>query len=158
KGFVYQSFDTLTNPGKAYLGNGLFIGDARNYQTVYFGNIPEYDPAKAYQISFWFGNILKDTYLRSGLIISKYDSKGNMYEEDYYNIAALARIFDGNWALCELDVALETPNDKVKVTLRSEEILNDDFLLDELIIKQVGVNLYKEVTGGIIKNNRYYLK
>jgi hypothetical protein len=156
--FVYQNFDRIKNSYETYLGNGSYKGNIKCPEIIFNGRIPNCDRSKEYTISFWFGNVLKDLYLRSALIIAKADSTGKAYQEEYTGMATHVVLIDGNWALCETKIKLSKQSDMLKIIVKSDELRKGDLLLDELLIKPTSTQIFKIINKGVVKNNRLYLK
>jgi hypothetical protein len=158
KDFVYLSFDNNKCHENPYLGNGCLSLETKGYQQIYNEGIPNCDTSKQYIISFWYGNILTDLFMRSTLIVTLADSTGKTYHEDWLGIGSCFKILDNNWALIEVKFKFKYPNDKLRLTLKSSNKLEGNFLVDELIIRKENCRIYKLYKEGIIKNNRYYIK
>lgn len=154
--YAYESFDTLKNGYKSYMGKACFSSSSNGYQSFFEGNVPNYDTSKTYLLSFWYGNIKCDLHLRAQLIITKMDSTGKAYDEINENIGKWLKIVDGNWGLCENTLKLNNKSDKVKLTLRSKELGKCNYLVDEIFIKPENTDIFKQTHSGIIKDNRLY--
>lgn len=154
--FTYLDFDSLKN-SFTYSGQGAYSGRCSDFNTIYEGHIPVADTNETYILSFWFGKITSDLYGRAKMEFAIYDSTGNCYYSDYKSIFSMLKIIDGKWVLNEYLFKVHNKKDKIKITLWSEELTKSDTLyVDELLIRQLKKDVYKESDKYIYKNNRFY--
>lgn len=158
KNFVYRNFDDI-NPVMGYRGTGALVGKIKDYNTLFADTIPNGIDGQKYLLSFWMRDFQKDLYPRTTIEIAYVDGASGQVYNSFWTNGSKVKTLDGSWALIELEIQPAHAHDKVLVTLFHQFIIdNSKLVVDELMIRPEGVDLYKPVPDGIIKNDRYYLK
>ncbi len=157
--FVNLHFEDNQN-NFGYNSKSCYTGKIKEYNTIFEGTLPNALPDTDYVFSFWFGRIHHDLYPGTTIEIAYYNSQGNVYKTDYNGLGNLIKIVDKDWALIEFKFRLNDRSDKLKVTLWNDNFVkNDTLFIDELLIRPMPNNIFKEINKNtIVKNNRYYFK
>ncbi len=157
KDFLYASFDEETSE-QPYLGSGGLSFAMPKKQQLFEGVLPEGRSAHTYEVLFWM-YIKKDLIPRSMVSLEEKDPQGNTVQ----NISTMAwqlvkAIDDQGWALHRLTFELEDPANRLSLSLDNQHLRNQTFYVDELLIKPIELDLYRENERYIWKNNRYFPK
>jgi len=115
-----------------------------------------FQPDEEYIISFWYYNKLNQ-YSYNNMWLEELDSVGQKVQS--MQIQPFASIlFDKNWALNEFFFSVKNPANTVVLRSKGEDLLKNEFYLDELLIRPKNIDLYKVVlqpngTKAFIQNN-----
>ena len=158
KRFTCNNYDEQKYPN-AFRGAGAYQGNIHDYNVVYEGTPTNFKQDEKYVFSFWMADFKKDLYPRTTIEMTIMDSTGKNYQVEYSNPNKIFKRFEGEWVLLEQEFVCRNKKDKIKITLWSPELRqNDKLLVDELLIKPLSVDVYKSNGQEIYKNNRYYKK
>ncbi len=153
----YNTFESNNNL-YSYHSNGSANHPIQHYHTFFEDVIPYVIPGE-YVVSFWVGNFNKDLVPRTTYNITLYDNIGRIYENRETILGNEVKIIDKNWALIESRIKINNADDKVKITVWNKELKKDSSIIDRLMIRPVGVNVYDyESDSVLMMNNRIYLK
>jgi len=155
KNAIYQSFDTLKND-LSYRGTGCFKGDITQYNCLFSGNIPNYNLNSEYEFSFWMNYFDRDKVARTNLIITYLDENDVMYKEDWFIPGKNFSIIDSSWALVSYRFRLRNAKEKIRITLQNDLLSKGVLLVDEFMIRPVGINIFLLNDSNIVMNNRSY--
>jgi len=151
-----NSFDDLKT-SEAYQGEGAYRGKLKSYNTIFYDNIPNYNPNREYIISFWINGIYSDLYARTSIQIACFDTEEKEYKSDYTDVFRNLKTLDNNWALVEIPFKLNSSTDKIKVLLRnSDASKNQNIIIDQLMIRPNDCVVYQYNNEVLNVNNRYY--
>lgn len=156
--FVANSFDDHASK-KSFKGTGAYYSTFRMYSDLYWDSLPNFKGTGKYTVSFWMYNIKKDETPRLTLALEVKGKEGNFVDNYWTTANQKLQSISGNWALIETDVTVNEPTDKLKLTLFNFNSTKDDTLIvDELMIRPAGYDVYKRTEEFVFKNNRYYYK
>jgi len=155
KNAIYQSFDTLKND-LSYRGTGCFMGDITQYNCLFSGSIPNYNLNSEYEFSFWMNYFDRDKVARTNLIITYLDENDVMYKEDWFIPGKNFSIIDSSWALVSYRFRLRNAKEKIRITLQNDLLSKGALLVDEFMIRPVGINIFLLNDSNIVMNNRSY--
>ncbi len=153
--FVYRSFDDKPSD-HPYSGAGGFKGIMNELSTLYDGPLPG-DSAQAYVFSAWM-YIDGDLNTRSDMEIQLYNpTSGEVRQSARSQVKDKVKVFDTNgWALIEWPVRAEQPGSAIRWTFLNKDLGKNELLLDELLIRPAGLDVYKQLEKGVWWNDRYY--
>ncbi len=146
-------FDNQPIPG--YQGNSKKITGC-SFETLYEGHIVSCSDSD-YICSFWMSPMDRDLFPKARVISELVDSSGTI--QDYRNQMAgnLIRTIDGEWGLLEWLVPVKKNGCKLKISIGNTEIKRkQSYLVDELLVRPNGCNVYRIHKGVFIKNGRWY--
>jgi hypothetical protein len=85
------------------------------------------------------------------------DTSPVKYNFSYYPVSEYLKIIDGTWGLVEFPFSVKSENDKLQLNIWNSEFhKKDTLLIDELLIREKGQNLYRLSDSTLIINGRYY--
>jgi hypothetical protein len=100
-----------------------------------------------YDISIWMHNGEKDALnLWFRLLIEEYDVPSNQWYRTTI-FPEHAEVIDGNWSLVEGSFRVQDPQNPVYIVTRGKENSKANFNADELLIKDKGVQVFKQLDG-----------
>ncbi len=153
----YNTFESNINLN-SYHSNGSANHPIQHYHTFFEDVIPNAVPGE-YVVSFWVGKFNKDLVPRTTYNITLNDNMGRIYENRETILGNEVKIIDNNWALIESRIKINNADDKVKITVWNKELKGDSSIIDRLMIRPLGLNVYKyESNNVLMMNNRIYLK
>ncbi len=155
---VTRESENATSPGNNMYVSGYYSGKAKNKNIIFDGNFPETDTSLNYIISFRFHHISDDLYPRTSLRINEYDTAGTLVNSFSNPVSLLIKAIDKDKALIELDYKLQSKSNRISIILNNKTLRNKKLEIDNLLIRNAGMDLYEQIPGGIIKNNRRYVK
>ncbi len=153
-GWFYNGFEYLT--GESYYGKSGYSGTIKEYNTIYYGNLPGAIEDSLFVISFWLGDARKDLVPRSTIEFALTDSTGRFIHAEYRNLGNLYIALDDDWALLEYSMINTDPGNQLKVTIWNQQLKKETLHIDELLIRQSSLDVYREIDGGVSKNNRFF--
>ncbi len=160
KTFLYdnQTFQISTDSAFLYY-NGFEKSSSKHvfrgkggFQSVKAGknNFAEFVPntfklGKTYHVSLWMYNGMKDAlndWFR--FIIEEHDEEKNTINSTTYFPEQSETIY-GNWSLLEGTFEIKNPKSKVLIITKGKENATQELFVDDLLIKENGVDIYKLV-------------
>lgn len=156
KRFVKLNYDSIPSQ-LTFRGNGSYTAEATQYHNLYYDIIPNLLPDSSYSVSFWMQGHEKDLNLRSGFAVECADTTGAVYGGIYATAKDYIKRIEKDWILIEGIVKLKNKTDKIKVTLWNTHLSKGDKLYyDDLLIRPMSVNIFKNDAIELYINNRYY--
>ena len=70
----------------------------------------------------------------------------------------LTAIDNNGWALMEFPFEVQAGDSKFRLTFNNTNLRRDPIFVDELLIRPIGTDLYRQSDRWVWKNNRHYLK
>lgn len=156
--FVSKGFEDSVRTA-CFEGKGCHEGPLLAYNDLFFDTVPNWKDEE-YTVSFWMDRFTTDIYPRAVIEVVCFDASGKAYGGNWLNAGERLRLVDGTWALIEAKFRLRDKADKVKITVWTDNYLNEKMLFraDELLIRPLSTNVYKNITlDRITENNRTYL-
>jgi len=154
--WFYNGFEDAA--GESYFGKSGYSGNIKEYNTIYFGNLPGAMSDSLFVISFWLGDARKDLVPRSTIEFALTDSTGRFIHAEYRNLGNLYTSLDDDWALLEYSMISTDPGNQLKVTIWNQQLKKETLHIDELLIRQSSLDVYREIEGGVSKNNRFFFQ
>jgi hypothetical protein len=155
--FVYRDFDNQQSD-RIYLGKGGFKGVMKEENLLFDGHLPQ-QKKELYKMAFWMYMDV-DRYNRADVFVQEYDAQNNeLLQEWKGGLHKRIWTFDTNgWGMFELKFTPKSENSKIKIFIKEKELGSKPIWIDELLIRPVSVDIYKESDTYIWKNNRHFLK
>jgi hypothetical protein len=154
--YYFNDFDDK-NKTPGYNSYGSWQHPSQHYLTIFEDTIP-HAKSGTYKISFWMGNFNTDLIPRAFYNISLRDKTNRYYEDRIVLIGKEFKIIDGEWALIESEIKLNSPDDIVKLTIWNTELKDDTTVVDRLLIRPIDMDVIFQDEQSIFINNRLYLK
>ncbi|MDX2135535.1 MAG: hypothetical protein SFV52_12130 [Saprospiraceae bacterium] len=152
--FVYDPMDS--DPGvQGYFGVGGKQSDLTEKTFIFTGQMP--GGATRHMVSFWMF-VNKDFLPRTELEIVEYGPEPGGPRVARLVSNLITAIDNNGWALIELDHQPGSAGNTVSMSLKNYEAGRGTLLVDELLIRPVGVDLYREGPEWVWRNNRWYEK
>jgi hypothetical protein len=141
----------------ALFGNGCFKGIANQRNYIFDSTLPNADTSINYTASFWLGQFRRDLSARIDVTVKEIEANGNVVSQENYQIFRKLAAIDGDWALVEWNLKLHNSSNRIQVGLRNKMLHGKSIIIDEFLIRPTSTDVYKNINGGFLKNNRYYL-
>ncbi len=154
----FETIDFINkNNFEGFADKGVFKQKIVGYTTV-ASMQPKYKSAtKKYTLSFWMKSLNKDILPRTGIDIKATNSINETYSVYYSQVMHSSKQIHKDWTLIEQSFKLQSASDKIDVVLWNEEIKNnEEFYIDNLMLRADTLNVYKVTDSCIYKNNRIY--
>ncbi|MEZ4989677.1 MAG: hypothetical protein R2824_04670 [Saprospiraceae bacterium] len=150
-----EPFDSLVS-ARSYLGEGAYEGLMAEQNIVFDGPVPASD-STGLLFSVWM-YIDRDLYTRTDVRLEEYDPQTGEIIQTFGDAARkLVTVFDSNgWALLEIPFQPKRRDSQIRWSFRNERLSRQELWLDELLIRPAGLDVYRETTEYIWKNNRHY--
>lgn len=149
--FMYQSFDSLNTTGHIFQGKGAFEGNMGD--TVWLWNKPL--PRGSYAVSLWI-YVKKDMGMTHEMKLFQHSlSDGRQINFRHEGLRFhLKNIVEG-WALFEVGFDVPEDNADVRIFLQKRGV-QEQFFLDEVLIRPLNINLYRQTPNWVSRNNFWY--
>ncbi len=152
--FVYDPMDS--DPGaQGYFGVGGKQADLTEKTFFFTGLMPA--GASRHVVSFWMF-VNKDFLPRTELEIVEYGPEPGGPRVTRLVSNLITAIDNNGWALIELDHQPGSAANTVSMSLKNYEAGKGTLIIDELLIRPIGTDLYREGPGWVWQNNRWYEK
>ncbi len=156
KNFIYNGFGDQ-KPGETSIGEVCYSGSIKRYNVILERQIENMDTSKTYCVSFWTKNMDKDMYPRTVLISELFNSQGEKYRRDQFELKDRIRIIDSNgWGLIEYKIQFKENSGKIKISLKNYLLTKGTLDVDELLIRPEDTDVYLDMGNIKYKNNRFY--
>ena len=154
--FIYLPFDDQHSENK-YFGKGAYKGLIREQNILFDGVLPNCDTSATYILSFWMF-IQEDLRPRSILEwVASDPATGQVVDQHKIPVRTLVKAFDNNgWALLETYFKPRSGKHQFKASIYNEQLKEQDLYVDELLIRPVSQQLYRNGADYIWKNNRWF--
>jgi hypothetical protein len=149
--FTHLSFDSLTTTEHIFQGKGAFEGTMSD--TTWLFNAPL--PKGTYSISAWI-YVKRDMGMTQEMKIYE-KSRADGHEISYRHEGMrfhLKSIVDG-WALFEIGFDVREDNSDLRIFMQKKGV-HEPWFLDEVLIKQLNFNLYRQTPGWLSHNNYWF--
>jgi hypothetical protein len=152
------SFDNI--PSKPALrGQGTFHFPGGEWNPFITDTLHGLGIGKKITIGFWLYNYQKDGYVRSQFRISHREpGKNQPFRVETADFFKHIKAYQGDWALIEADTEVPCENDIIELAVRNNIIPASFFLLDELLIREKGVDVWQSDDKFLILNGRKFLR
>lgn len=153
RSFAYTSFDEYTAT-KKYRGEGAFMIQGYPEQVIYDGHLPFQATDQDYLLSLWF-YARKDLHARTQLVFEEYQpGSGFVLQQRRFELYKTFQAIDGDWMLSEFPIRMQRPDTRIRLLSRNQHIGEGKIYVDELLIRKAGTEVYQNVDGQVIENNR----
>lgn len=153
--FIYKSFDDQT-ANFNYKGTGSLHLDISTPQTIFKAPLTNFKKGDKGILSFW-GHDLRRFPVANTFVHAKirHPQTNEIVWQFSPQIRYLLSVMDNNgWCLIEMPLDIKE-NGLLEITIKNEAMTNQPFIIDELMIRTEGTDLYKSTNKNFI-NNRYY--
>jgi hypothetical protein len=156
--FIFYN-DFETSPSKiAFESKGAYSGIKKGKNEFASLKPNSLEKDKTYVVSAWMYNNHKDALnLWFRFMVEEYDEPNNLW----YTTTAFpefSEVIYGNWSLIELEFQIQDPKNKVFIVSKGKDNSKADLHLDDLLIYEKGVLIYKVKRAGsspvLFKNNQ----
>ncbi len=151
--YIYIDYKGYNN-NPSYFGDGSLAHPCQYYLNLYEGKVPNLNNEEL-NISFWFGNINDDVILRGVYLLELFDQYGRKYFHKEMNMGKSVSIIDGDWALIEDNVIVNSNTDKIKITLKNNDIKEIYHKADELLLRPRYEDVVIDLDSVTFINNRF---
>ncbi len=153
--YVYQSFDEqAVEP--AYRGGGAFTGIGRQQNVLFEGHIPAQREDYRYVFSLWYF-VNQDRHPKAQIQFREIDTaSGSIIVEKTYRLREYIRSIDGDWALTDIPVHLQSARSRIQIVLENEDLRGQPFWVDELQIRPQKARVFKKTATEFARNNRWF--
>jgi hypothetical protein len=153
KFMVHQDYDSLTSPRHIFQGKGAYSGMMNDTTWIWKNHIPPGD----YFISLWV-YVKDDMGMTHEMKIFENDPKdGREIQFHHEGLRFYLKTIVNGWALFDLHFSVYEPHSDVRIFLQKKDV-KVPFSLDEVLIKEAGVNLYKRSPEWVDKNGFWFKK
>ena len=152
--YFYNGFDNA-EAEQIYFGDAAYQGVANQTNTFTIPNLSQEAEAD-YELSLWV-YIADDRRSRANLQLDEYDAQGNHIRQHKQDIHRMIDLFDNNgWAMVELSFKPASAESTFRLTIQNKRLRGQRILLDELLIRPAGLDIYGIFDETIWWNNRHY--
>jgi hypothetical protein len=154
--FRVNSFDHL--PSLVTLrGEGAFTLPPREWVTLIEDTLVSVPAGTKMTAGFWIFNYMKDATLRGNLeVVQKNSTTGETTGFDYSDFFRHLKGFDGDWALVEYEFETKSPGEILNVRVRNAVLPDTRYTIDELLIREKDLNVWKSEGNILLCNGRRY--
>lgn len=149
--FKHQSFDSLTTTAHVFQGKGAYSGNMGDTLWLWNNTMPK----GGYSISLWV-YVRQDMGMTHEMKLFQ-NSRSDGHEINFRHEGLrfyLKSIVDG-WALFDLEFDVQEDNSVVRIFLQKRGV-HEPYYLDEVLIRQRDLNLYRQTPDWVSRNNHWY--
>lgn len=151
--FIHKNFNELKSE-ITYEGAGAVQYPAQLWKNILNDTINSVVGTKL-KVSFWMYDYKKDGYLRTVIELVQNNPETQKVNNYFYSDAHRhIKGFQGNWALIEFDIETKSKKESIKISLRNNTLKNEILVLDELLVREKGIDLYYPAQTIKFKNGR----
>lgn len=153
----YKDFETLRSD-TSFRGKGSFatIKKGKHELSAFAPNT--FEQGKEYELSMWMFNGEPDALnLWFRLIVEEYDEKNNIWHATTF-FPEQAEVINGNWSLVEGVFQVNDSKNKVYIHTIGKEDSKAALHIDDILIKEKGVDVYKFEKDNSLFYNNHYIK
>lgn len=152
--FVNETFDDLFSD-ITFNGNGAFSYPTRQWQTVWHDTLKNVPSGTTLMVSFWVKNYRNDGYLRTNIeFYLKNPANDQTTTYIYSDFFRYIKAFSGDWALIEFPFETQNNSEVAKFSIRNGVLPKADFAIDELMIREQGLDVFRSDDRWLWYNNR----
>lgn len=152
--FIYRNYDEFET-GVSFAGKGAMKYSAVKWAALVEDTLKNVTAGNKYVAGFWMYNYKKDGFLRAHLeIIQKELSTDKTTNYIYTDVHRHIKALYGKWALIEIEFETKSESERFKISVRNTILKDNEFILDELLVREKGVNLYRIKGRNLFKNGR----
>lgn len=151
--FIYSNSFENQKSKHVFRGKGGFqtIKKGKNTFAEFAPNTFKF--GKKYQVSLWMYNGIPDAlnnWLR--FIIEEFDETKNEWISTEI-LPEQSEVINGNWSLVEGTFEVKNSTSRIYITTKGKEDSKQPLYVDELLIREVGVDVYKWEDNSLFYNN-----
>ena len=151
--FILKTFDDRKS-ATTYGGKGALQYPDHQWEAI-FDDTLNVDPGKKYKVSFWMYGYKKDGYLRAAVEMIQKNAKTQELTNYFYSdVHRHIKGFDGEWAMIEFAYEPKSKNEALKISLRNDVLKDVTFVLDELLVREAGADIYYPTNSIRYRNTR----
>lgn len=152
--FVYFNY-SFDNGNIGFIEKGVKREKIDGYVTIANTGLKYNNVNDTLSISFWIKNLDKDLLARTDVEIKARNENNEYYSLVYSKLLHHDKQINGKWTLVEFDFKLKNTSDIVEVVLWNFEINYEDFfIVDDLLFRPKGMDVYLRTDSCLYKNNR----
>lgn len=155
--FWTESFDDKSYDD-SFTGNGAFEFLSGDWRSFWQGTVNGQEGNSQILVSFWVKDYRSDAVMRTELgVINGSQVEIHSKPVNRFDFFSHIKAFKGNWALVEFLIPVSTGESLIELVVRNRVLPSAEIVLDELMIRQAGQDLYRESDDWLIYNNRVVL-
>lgn len=147
----FQSYDSLTATTQIFQGKGAFTGNMRD--TTWLWNNPL--PKGRYILNFWMYANQDMGMNHEAKLIQNSLADGHEIHFRHEGLRFYMKSIVNGWGLFELPFEVYEDNSRLRLFLHKKNT-NQDFFLDEVLIRPEGVDAYRREGEWVVRNNYWY--
>ncbi|HKK75447.1 MAG TPA: hypothetical protein VJ953_10265 [Saprospiraceae bacterium] len=152
--YYYEPFAD-SQAAEIYFGGGAYQGTASELNTFAIPNLGQ-EAEGDYALSMWV-YIADDRRSRAYVQLDEYDAEGNHLRQHRQDMHRLIDLFDSNgWAMLELPFKPASAESTFTLTIQNQRLRGQRILLDELLVRPAGLDIYGRFDEALWWNNRHY--
>jgi hypothetical protein len=151
KDFYYQSFDSLPQPEHAFRGKGAYKGVMSDTTWLYNAQLPKGN----YSISVWCKATLDMGMNNEMKIIDNKKSDGTELKFKHEGLRFYLKQIVGDWGLFEVNFDVHSDESHVRIFMQKKGVDNP-FYIDDVVIKPINTEIYRNELGWVVRNNFWY--
>lgn len=151
--FIVRNFDDQKSD-ITYNGEGALHYSTGHWKSI-LNDTLKADAGKKYKVSFWMYDYSKDGYLRTAIELVQRNPETQEVTNYFYSDAHRhIKGFDGKWALIEISIETKNVNECISIVLRNSVLRKKELIVDELLVKEAGVDILEQKNGSLLLNGR----
>ncbi len=156
--FMVKSFNEASTD-ISFQGGGAFVFPTRKWAIVWSDTLQNIPAGKTLVAGFWIHDYQRDGCLRTNLeVFQKNSATGETTNYIFTDLFLYIKGFSGNWALVEMEFETKSENEVVQLSLLNKVIPKADFVIDELLVREKGTDIWVDEGTAIFKNGRKYIR
>lgn len=151
--FAYKSFDEEITE-ISFAGSGALEFQSDNWTRI-FNDTIKVEKGKKITACFWMYDYKKDGHLRNHVEIVQKDIQTQEVKNYFFSDThRFIQGLKGKWALIEIDLETQSDNEFISIAVRNSILKGNTLILDELLIRENKLDVYKNENRRISINTR----
>jgi hypothetical protein len=141
-----------------YMEGGSKSQRFKPIRMFYKAPVPSTESEIDYVLSFWIHGVYTDLMLRSQLIVEIENREGKNYFYQTYSLSKCIKVIDGQWALAEVSIKVNQPEDNLGFWLNSYDLRKLNYTVDQIMLRPQNTDVYRIEEEWMMRNNRFFFK
>ena len=142
----YNSFDDIKSD-QAFRGAGAYHGKMKAYSELDKLEASLLEMDKTYTLSLWMYNQNENFGIDAlkSVIIVQAEGEGKAVNWITTVEPFRSMVINENWSMAEVDFTIADTTGQIAILNKGQDLVEDEFYIDDLLIREKGVDLYKVV-------------
>ncbi len=137
-------------------GSGAFSFRSGKWCRLYTDTLTGVPKGRRLVIGCWIHSFQEDGTVRGNLEVVHLNKKDGQVKRINTDFFRHLKAYQGEWALVELETETRSDDEILQLSVRNNVIPNAEFVLDELLIREKGTDVWQSGEKYLLYNGRYF--